>query len=114
LFTINLKKNIRIGSAKEQILAEYKRLNNIELPYERCRFMEIQNGKLLNNIPPDEQCLLLISDEICIQDKEETLDELQSKVYLRRWNRSEMQLESVQIIIVNNHDYNDQLKNKVN
>ncbi|XP_011494719.1 PREDICTED: ubiquitin carboxyl-terminal hydrolase 47 [Ceratosolen solmsi marchali] len=113
LFTINLKKNIQIDSAKEQILAELKRINGIELRYEQCNFMGICDGKLLSRFY-DEQSFHLTCDEICIQEKEINVDKSSLQVFLRRWNRSEMQLDVVQRIIINTDNFNDQLKNNIN
>lgn len=104
------KRGCRIAKVKHQILRE----NHIDIPCERWRFLDY-SGNSIGEVLNDDDQLLLYTDGICIQElpEEGLVSDTQLLLYVRRWNRSKLQLEEIHDIIVDKDNYNDQLKNKV-
>lgn len=113
-----VSKDMTVGQAKKEILAEIKRKYDIDIPYERCRLRK-KYYKTASKVFLDEQKfedLRLHSQfEIIIQelpDKETVTDTNQIVLFVRRWLPAKLELEQFQEIVLENRTI-DELRKKV-
>ncbi|XP_048515224.1 ubiquitin carboxyl-terminal hydrolase 47 isoform X2 [Athalia rosae] len=113
-----VSKEMTVGQAKKEILAEIKRKYDIDIPYEKCRLRR-KNYKAASKVFLDEekfeelrlhtQCEIIIQE---LPDKETVKDSNQLCLFVRKWSPSEMQLSPLEEITINGRTI-DELKKKL-
>lgn len=113
-----VSKDMTVGHAKKEILAEIKRKYDIDIPYERCRLRK-KYYKTASKVFLDEQKfedLRFHSQfEMIIQelpDKETVTDPNQIVLFVRRWLPAKLELGQFQEIVMDNRTV-EELKKKV-
>ncbi|XP_014476405.1 PREDICTED: ubiquitin carboxyl-terminal hydrolase 47 isoform X4 [Dinoponera quadriceps] len=113
-----VSKNMTVGQAKKEILAEIKRKYDIDIPYERCRLRE-KYCKTASKVFLDEQKFddlrSHLQFEMIIQelpDKETVTDSNQIVLFVRRWLPAKLVLEQFQEIVLENRTV-EKLKKKL-
>ncbi|KAG7189796.1 hypothetical protein KM043_017456 [Ampulex compressa] len=101
-----VSKDMTVGQAKKEILAEIKRKYDINIPYEKCRLRK-KYYRTASKVLLDEQKfddLRFYSQfEMIVQelpDKETVTDSNQVVVFVRRWSPAKMQLGQFQEIVM--------------
>lgn len=113
-----VSKEMTVGQAKKEILAEIKRKYDIDIPYEKCRLRR-KNYKTASKVFLDEekfeelrlyaQCELIVQE---LPDKETVKDHNQVVLFVRKWSPSQMQLAPFEEITMNGKSI-EELKEKL-
>ncbi|XP_076171175.1 ubiquitin carboxyl-terminal hydrolase 47-like isoform X2 [Ptiloglossa arizonensis] len=113
-----LSKDMTVGQAKKEILAEIKRKHNIDIPYERCRLREKCLG-LASTVYLDfqkfEDFPFRSLSEIILQelpDEEPVVDSDQVVLFVKRWSPTHIQLGPSEEIVMNGNSVRE-LKKKL-
>ncbi|XP_029160732.1 ubiquitin carboxyl-terminal hydrolase 47 isoform X2 [Nylanderia fulva] len=113
-----VSKDMTVGQAKKEILAEIKRKYDIDIPYEKCRLRKKYYktaSKVFLNEQKFEDLRFQSQFEMIVQelpDKETITDTNQIVVFVRRWLPAKVQLEQFQEIVMDNKTV-EELKKKL-
>ncbi|CAL1686058.1 unnamed protein product [Lasius platythorax] len=113
-----VSKDMTVGHAKKEILAEIKRKYDIDIPYEKCRLRKKYYktaSKVFLNEQKFEDLRFHSQFEMIVQelpDKETVTDTNQIVLFVRRWLPAKMQLEQFQEIVMDNKTV-EELKKKL-
>ncbi|XP_023248211.1 ubiquitin carboxyl-terminal hydrolase 47 isoform X2 [Copidosoma floridanum] len=103
LLETGVNMNCCIRLAKHQIYSELRKIGCVDVPFERLRFAEVNGSCTVSEELKDSEMPVRFITNICVQvlppsDNHESSNHVQ--VYVRRWNRSKMQLDDPQEISV--------------
>ncbi|XP_011632644.1 ubiquitin carboxyl-terminal hydrolase 47 [Pogonomyrmex barbatus] len=113
-----VSKDMTVGHAKKEILAEIKRKYDIDIPYEKCRLRKKYYktaSKVFLNEQKFEDLRFHSQFEMIVQelpDKETVTDTTQIVLFVRRWLPAKLQLGQFQEIIMDNRTV-EELKKKL-
>ncbi|XP_050452269.1 ubiquitin carboxyl-terminal hydrolase 47 [Cataglyphis hispanica] len=113
-----VSKDMTVGHAKKEILAEIKRKYDIDIPYEKCRLRKKYYktaSKVFLNEQKFEDLRFHTQFEMIVQelsDKETVTDINQIVLFVRRWLPAKLQLGQFQEIVMDNRTV-EELKKKL-
>ncbi|XP_070171838.1 ubiquitin carboxyl-terminal hydrolase 47 isoform X1 [Polyergus mexicanus] len=113
-----VSKDMTVGHAKKEILAEIKRKYDIDIPYEKCRLRKKYYktpSKVFLNEQKFEDLRFHAQFEMIVQelsDKETVTDINQIILFVRRWLPAKLQLGQFQEIVMDNRTV-EELKKKL-
>ncbi|KAL6422951.1 hypothetical protein ACFW04_010448 [Cataglyphis niger] len=113
-----VSKDMTVGHAKKEILAEIKRKYDIDIPYEKCRLRKKYYktaSKVFLNEQKFEDLRFHTQFEMIVQelsDKETVTDINQIVFFVRRWLPAKLQLGQFQEIVMDNRTV-EELKKKL-
>ncbi|XP_067211967.1 ubiquitin carboxyl-terminal hydrolase 47 isoform X3 [Linepithema humile] len=113
-----VSKDMAVGHAKKEILAEIKKKYDIDIPYEKCRLRKKYYktaSKVFLNEQKFEDLRFHSQFEMIVQelpDKETVIDTNQIVLFVRRWLPAKLQLAQFQEIVMDNRTV-EELKKKL-
>ncbi|KAG5319610.1 UBP47 hydrolase, partial [Pseudoatta argentina] len=113
-----VSRDMTVGHAKKEILAEIKRKYDIDIPYEKCRLRKkyyktaskvFLNEQKFEDLQFHSQFEMIVQE---LSDKEIVTDTNQIVLFIRRWLPAKLQLGQFQEIVMDNRTV-EELKKKL-